>query len=72
LGFLVVGMGSLRSIVERERVRWGKDGEGVGMITREMVGKELVRLGVRNGVEGQGQEDEESEMARMLDDKVGV
>lgn len=72
LGFLVVGMGSLGAIAERERARWERDGKGVGMITREMIREELGRLGVRNAVEGQEIEDEESEMARMLDEKVSA
>jgi hypothetical protein len=82
LGFLVVGMGSLEGFVESERKRWeeGEGGrEGVGMITRSMVRKEMGTLGlggVANGrgvLEGEGEvEDEEAEMARMLDEKVAA
>jgi cyclin L len=68
LGFLVVGMGSLEGVVRREVGRWG---EGVGMISREMVREELKRMAVGNG-QGAEVEDEESEMARMLDEKVGT
>jgi hypothetical protein len=51
----------------------------VGMITRSMVRKEMGTLGlggVANGrgvLEGEGKvEDEEAEMARMLDEKVAA
>jgi hypothetical protein len=71
LGFLVVGMGSLGGLVEREKIRW----DARGMITRSDVRAELVKMGkaVGNG-NGNGSsgevEDEEAEMARMLDEKV--
>lgn len=67
LGFLVVGMGSLAGLVERERERWG----GRGMITREGVKGELIKMGrgAGNGMEVEV-EDEEAAMARMLDGKV--
>lgn len=58
LGFLVVGMGSLKGIAEREIQRW----EGRGMITRDDV-RGLI------GDKREG-EDEETRMARMLDEKV--
>ena len=67
---MVVGMGSLGALVGREVERWGR---GVGMISRELVKEEMVRLGVGNGIERGGEvEDEESEMSRMLDVKVGA
>lgn len=66
LGFLVVGMGSLEGVVKREMDRW----EGKGMITRQEVRGELSKMGkvLKNPNEV---EDEEAEMARMLDAKVG-
>jgi cyclin L len=77
LGFLVVGMGSLEGFVRGEQDRWEKGtGEGkVGMITREMVRKEMGRLGMNRegGVENENgfvEEDEETQMARLLDEKV--
>ncbi len=68
LGFLVVGMGSLEGVVRREVARWG---EGKGMITRADVRGEVKKLGksVGNG-NGTVVDDEEAEMARMLDEKV--
>ena len=68
LGFLVVGMGSLEGVVGREVERWGK-GKGKGMIGRRDV--EGV-LGNGNGRPGDVVEDEESEMGRLLDEKVGA
>ncbi|KAI9050655.1 hypothetical protein LZ554_005812 [Drepanopeziza brunnea f. sp. 'monogermtubi'] len=59
LGFLVVGMGSLERVARREIERWGL---GKGMITRGDV-EALV------GVKAE-EEDEETMMARMLDEKV--
>ena len=67
LGFLVVGMQSLEGVVRRELKRWGNE---MGMISRSDVREELVRMGKVVG-NGNGQvEDEEAEMARMLDEKV--
>lgn len=60
LGFLVVGMGSLAGLVEREAERWG----GRGMISRLVVRDEVKFL---NGGE---KEDEEMEMGRLMDEKV--
>lgn len=73
LGFLVVGMGSLGVFAGKEGERWG----GEGMVTRGMVGEEMARLGlsgevVRNGNGRVDVEDEEAEMARMLDEKVAA
>lgn len=64
LGFLVVGMGSLEGVGSRGREMWGER----GVIGRKEVEGELVRLGVKDG---DGVMDEEEEMARMLDEKVG-
>lgn len=78
LGFLVVGVMSLEGVVRREGERWGHvggEGKAVGMINREMVRDEMGRLGlnegggVRNGVV---EEDEEAQMARLLDEKVAA
>ncbi|KAG4443902.1 hypothetical protein IFR05_000668 [Cadophora sp. M221] len=63
LGFLVVAMGSLEGVVRREVERWGS---GKGMISRGDV--ERVVGGKSKGEE----EDEESEMARLLDQRVGA
>lgn len=60
LGFLVVGMGSLEGLVKREGERWGER----GMISRLVVRDEVKFL---NGGE---KEDEEVEMARLMDEKV--
>lgn len=57
LGFLVVGMGSLGGLAEREDRRWG----GKGMITRNHIKGNLIR---------EEEVDEEAEMARLLDQKV--
>jgi hypothetical protein len=70
LGFLVVGMGSLEGLIRREVERWGNK---KGMITREDVKGELEKMGrvLGNGNGAAGiVEDEEAEMARMLDAKV--
>lgn len=69
LGFLVVGMGSLEGVIRREVERWGG---GKGMITREDIRSELGKIGqgLGNGNESMV-EDEEAEMAKMLDAKVG-
>ncbi|KAH6715705.1 cyclin-like protein [Leptodontidium sp. MPI-SDFR-AT-0119] len=63
LGFLVVAMGSLEGVVRREVERWGS---GKGMISREDVERVM---GGKSGVGREG-EDEESEMARLLDQRV--
>merc|ERR1711977_43552 len=55
-------------VVGREGERWGK-GKGKGMIGRRDV--EGV-LGNGNGRPGDVVEDEESEMGRLLDEKVGA
>jgi hypothetical protein len=57
LGFLVVGMRSLEGLVRREVARWGP---GKGMITRRDIRGEM-----------QQEEDEETQMARALDAKIG-
>jgi hypothetical protein len=82
LGFLVVGMGSLEGFVESERKRWeqGEEkSEAVGIITRSIVREEIGRLGLGGVANGKGvvgreveMEDEEAEMARMLDEKVAA
>ncbi|PBP28440.1 cyclin domain-containing protein [Diplocarpon rosae] len=59
LGFLVVGMGSVAAVAER----W----KGKGMITRRDV--EALSGGTLGG---EGVADEEEEMARLLDEKVGA
>lgn len=64
LGFLVVGMGSMEGFATRERTRWG---DWKGMISRGDVKDELQKMGLREN----GQvEDEEAEMARLMDAKV--
>ena len=73
LGFLVVGMGSLAGLVSQARETWGEK----GMITREDARAELKRRrdGLDNGNghdNGTAIEDEEAEMARMMDKKVGA
>ncbi|KAK0111734.1 hypothetical protein ONS95_002073 [Cadophora gregata] len=71
LGFLVVALGSCEGVVRREEGRWGS-GKGKGMITRAdvlgVLGTGKLRNGNGNGVGGE--EDEEAEMARLLDEKV--
>jgi hypothetical protein len=71
LGFLAAGMRSLETVVRREEERW--EGQSTCMLTREDVREEMRRLGVGNGIgNGNGTaEDEEAEMARMLDAKAG-
>ena len=66
LGFLVVGMGSLGALVEREAKRW----EGAGMITRRDVRDEMGKMAGGNGNGTGAVEDEEAEMNRLLDEKV--
>ncbi|KAH8667369.1 cyclin-like protein [Tricladium varicosporioides] len=69
LGFLVVGLGSLEGIVKREQQRWGDK----TMISRQDVRDELAKLGVpsRNKeTKDYVMEDEEAEMARLLDEKI--
>jgi hypothetical protein len=66
LGFLVLGMVSLEGIARREVERWGER----GMITRLAVRDELKNLGVEANGNGALEEDEEAEMARMMDEKV--
>jgi hypothetical protein len=66
LGFLAVGMGSLEGIVRREMERWGER----GIITRLAVRDELKNMGVVSNGNGVVPEDEETEMARMMDEKV--
>ncbi|KAN0105948.1 Cyclin-like protein [Hyaloscypha variabilis] len=68
LGFLCVGMRSLEGFVEKENRRW----EGRGVLTREGVRGEMGRLGLNNEVGNGVEEDEESQMARLLDEKVGA
>lgn len=69
LGFLVVAMGSLGALAEREVKRW----EGAAMVTRRDVRDEMGKSGAGNG-NGTGSvvEDEEAEMNRLLDEKVGA
>ncbi|KAF4624617.1 hypothetical protein G7Y89_g13553 [Cudoniella acicularis] len=69
LGFLVVAMGSLEGIVNREHQRWGDR----GMISRADISNELANMGIGLGngtTKGPAVEDEEAEMARLLDQKV--
>jgi hypothetical protein len=71
LGFLVVGMGSLEGLARQAREMWGEK----GMITRADVRAELKQrdagLENRNG-NVSAMEDEEAEMAMMMDEKVGA
>lgn len=72
LGFLVVGMQSLEGLALRERERWGTR---KGMITRVDLKKEFEKLGKVVGNENGSMvaaEDEEAEMARIMDDKVAA
>jgi cyclin L len=72
LGFLAVGMRSVEGLARREQERWGGQS---GMITRSDVRRELEKMG--HGL-GNGQnsfveaQDEEAEMARLMDEKVGA
>lgn len=68
LGFLAVALGSLEGIVRREVERWGDER---GMITREDINGEMKKLGNGHGNK-MVVEDEETEMARMLDEKIGA
>lgn len=72
LGFLAVGMRSLEGLAMRECDRWGS---AKGMITRLDVRGKLGKIGVSTG-NGQGRlveaQDEEAEMARLLDQKTGA
>jgi hypothetical protein len=61
LGFLCLGMGSLEPWVMTLAEKWGGC-----MITRSEVRMELSKLGA------EGDLDEEAEMMRLLDEKVGV
>lgn len=67
LGFLVVGMQSLEGLVRREKRRWGER----AMPTRSDIRDELNMLGVGHGGANYV-EDEEAEMARLMDQKVGA
>ncbi|RDW77795.1 hypothetical protein BP6252_05848 [Coleophoma cylindrospora] len=71
LGFLVVGMKSLEGIAQEARERYG----GVAMISRDDIRQELRKMGLVPGSgsgSGDAVEDEEAEMARMLDAKVAA
>ncbi|RKF79264.1 Cyclin-L1 [Golovinomyces cichoracearum] len=70
LGFLAVALQSLKSLVAREVCRWGED---QGMISRSDVQTEMAKLGLSLPLDDrgdQGKVDEETEMARLLDEKV--
>jgi hypothetical protein len=70
LGFLAVGMRSVEGMVMREMERWG---ENKGMITRADVRVEMERIGKSLGNDAMVEtEDEEAEMAKLLDEKVGA
>jgi hypothetical protein len=59
----------LEGVVRREVGRWG---EGKGMITIADIRGEMKKLGKSMGnANGTVSDDEEAEMARMLDEKVG-
>ncbi|KAG9240480.1 cyclin-like protein [Calycina marina] len=62
LGFLVVALGSFRALVEREEKRW----EGRGMVTRRDVRDVMAKSN------GNGQEEEETRMGRLLDEKIAA
>ena len=72
LGFLAVGMRSVEGLAKREQDSWGNN---KGMITRSDVRRKLENMG--NGM-GNGQSglreahNEEPEMARLMDEKVGA
>lgn len=81
LGFLVVALGSVAGVVEREVERWSvksEEGEGEGEKKRGMISRRDVEgvlpsgNGNGNGNPGAEAEDEETEMARLLDEKVGA
>ncbi|CZR63879.1 related to cyclin [Phialocephala subalpina] len=69
LGFLVVGMGSLEGVVKREAERWGKE---KGMISRKDVREEMWKMGIRNENEVEEPLDEEDELNKLLDARVGA
>ncbi|KAI6247592.1 Cyclin-L1 [Erysiphe necator] len=70
LGFLAVALGSLELLATREMRRWG---EKKGMLGRTDIYTEMTKLGLshpaHNKITG-GDIDEETEMARLLDEKV--
>ncbi|RKF55728.1 Cyclin-L2 [Erysiphe neolycopersici] len=70
LGFLAVALGSLELLVEREVRRWGKE---KGMIYRDDIFNEMKKIGFSHSVYKniiEGEIDEETEMAKLLDEKV--
>ncbi|KAM3064920.1 hypothetical protein ACMFMF_011536 [Clarireedia jacksonii] len=67
LGFLVVGMRSVEGVARRGREVFGD----VGMLLREDVRKLLGVRGGGGGNSGNGVGDEEDEMMRMMDEKMG-
>ncbi|KAI1004686.1 hypothetical protein K3495_g3526 [Podosphaera aphanis] len=71
LGFLVVAFSSLESIIVREQRRWGED---KSMITRKDISSELeiCRWNTGSNVTTSTDEDEEEEMAKLLDHKVAA
>jgi cyclin L len=72
LGFLAVGMRSVEGFARRESERWG---DKKGLITRSDVRMELASTGktLGNRQDSIGNtEDEEAEMARLMDEKVGA
>ncbi|TAQ84434.1 hypothetical protein B7494_g7240 [Chlorociboria aeruginascens] len=66
LGFLVVGMRSLEGLARRSREIWGSK----GMITRRDVKEELDRRGLNGYGNEDKVEDEEAEMARLMDERL--
>ena len=62
-----VGREGMIERAKREVERWGER----GMITRSAVRDECKKLGVSTNGNGAVGEDEETEMARLLDEKVG-
>lgn len=71
LGFLAMSLGSLESIVQREKSRWGEER---GMIFRNDVYNEVTNICPSLSSQSyavQKEADEESEMAKILDEKVG-
>ena len=69
LGFLAVGMRSVEGLARREQERWGIN---EGMISRSDVRRELGKIGNSMGNGLSGSQDEEAEMARLMDEKVGT
>lgn len=67
LGFLAVAMRSMEGLAMRQSESWGGK---KGMITRSDVRRELAKIGTGEGNERV--EDEEAEMARLLDEKSGA